>query len=207
MTKAEVQEILQEIKHYLTAGNPVWDVDEIAEACDIAIEALEMQDLCAEMLESAKPVSTDGDLIHRQDIKYHVQLEAMGNGQYEEVEVAYKNDIESLPSAETPTVSEKHQLSEETPTNTPTDLIGRQDVLNMIIVAGECEPDLGYTHLHKVVENIPSAEPKTGRWIDYSDEGYVECPFCHSATTCDGNKDELHFCFSCGARMLGGEEE
>lgn len=40
------------------------------------------------------------DLINRQNIKYHVQLEAMGNGQYEEVEVAYKNDIESLPSAD-----------------------------------------------------------------------------------------------------------
>lgn len=48
----------------------------------------------------------------------------------------------------------------------------------------------------------------TGRWIDYSDEGYVECPFCHSATNCDGNKDELHFCFSCGAKMnKGGDDE
>ena len=46
----------------------------------------------------------------------------------------------------------------------------------------------------------------TGRWIDYSDEGCVECPFCHSATNCDGNKDELHFCFSCGAKMEGGAE-
>lgn len=32
-------------------------------------------------------------------------------------------------------------------------------------------------------------------------EGYVECPFCHSATNCEDNKDELHYCFSCGARM------
>lgn len=66
MDKIEAMKLLSEIKHYLTAGNPVWDVDEIAEACDMAIEALEMQDLCAEMLESAKPVSTDGDLISRQ---------------------------------------------------------------------------------------------------------------------------------------------
>lgn len=42
---------------------------------------------------------------------------------------------------------------------------------------------------------------RTGKWIDYSDEGFVECPFCHSATNCDGNKDELHYCFSCGADM------
>ena len=56
------------------------------------------------------------------------------------------------------------------------------------------------------IRALPSADRPTGRWIDYSDEGYVECPFCHSATTCDGNKDELHFCFSCGARMKGGAE-
>ena len=42
-----------------------------------------------------------------------------------------------------------------------------------------------------------------GEWIDYSDDGFVECPFCGSCTTCKGNKDELHFCFSCGADMRG----
>ena len=44
-------------------------------------------------------------------------------------------------------------------------------------------------------------EPKRGKWIDHTDEGFVECPFCHSATTCEDNIDELKFCFSCGARM------
>ena len=48
-------------------------------------------------------MKTMSDLIGRQDIKYHTQLEAMGNGQYEEVEIAYKDDIESLPSADRPT--------------------------------------------------------------------------------------------------------
>lgn len=47
---------------------------------------------------------------------------------------------------------------------------------------------------------------RTGKWIDYSDEGFVECPFCHSATNCDGNKDELHYCFSCGAELRGEQE-
>ena len=58
------------------------------------------------------------------------------------------------------------------------------------------------------IENLPSAQPerKRGKWIDYIDEGYVECPFCHSATNCDGNKDELHFCFSCGAVMREVDE-
>ncbi len=40
------------------------------------------------------------DLISRADIPYHKQLEPMDNGQYVEVEVAYKDDIEALPSFE-----------------------------------------------------------------------------------------------------------
>ena len=42
---------------------------------------------------------------------------------------------------------------------------------------------------------------KTGHWINYSEEGFVECSECGSATNCDGNINELHFCFSCGAKM------
>ena len=50
-------------------------------------------------------------------------------------------------------------------------------------------------------------ERQKGEWIDYTEDGYVECPFCHSATNCDGNKDELHFCFSCGADMREVDDE
>lgn len=42
---------------------------------------------------------------------------------------------------------------------------------------------------------------KSGKWIDHSDEGYVECPFCGHATTCEDDIDELHYCFYCGAKM------
>lgn len=41
--------------------------------------------------------ATTTDCISRADIEYHTQLEARGNGQYEEVEVAYKSDIDNLP--------------------------------------------------------------------------------------------------------------
>lgn len=44
-------------------------------------------------------------------------------------------------------------------------------------------------------------EPREGHWINHSDEGYVKCPICGSATNCDGNIADLHFCFSCGAKM------
>ena len=87
------------------------------------------------------------------------------------------------------------------------DLISRQ-------VAIDCEyqvkiiNDIEYVMLSEVqmkMRKLPSAQPerKKGKWIDYTDDGYVECPFCHSATNCDGNKDELHYCFSCGADMRG----
>ena len=71
---------------------------------------------------------------------------------------------------------------------------------------GTYKPEVLSEYLKKYF--IPSAEPerKTGKWIDYSYEGYVECPFCHSATNCDGNKDELHYCFSCGAELRGEQE-
>lgn len=45
------------------------------------------------------------------------------------------------------------------------------------------------------------ARTKQGEWIDHSDEGYVECPFCGEATNCEDNKDELHYCWNCGAYM------
>ena len=55
------------------------------------------------------------------------------------------------------------------------------------------------------VRNFPTIKPerKKGKWIDYSEDGFVECSFCHSATNCEGNKDELHYCFCCGADMRG----
>jgi hypothetical protein len=56
----------------------------------------------------------------------------------------------------------------------------------------------------EMIQDAPTIEPqRTGRWIDHAEEGYVECPFCHSATNCDDNISELHFCFSCGAKMEG----
>ena len=65
--------------------------------------------------------------------------------------------------------------------------------------------DAAYEWFTKDVK-VPSADVQPvvhGEWIDYTEDGYVECPYCHSATNCDGNKDELHFCFSCGADMRG----
>lgn len=60
---------------------------------------------------------------------------------------------------------------------------------------------------HELGRESVHTDRQRGEWIDYTEDGYVECPFCHSATNCDGNKDELHFCFSCGADMRGEQDE
>lgn len=50
---------------------------------------------------------------------------------------------------------------------------------------------------------VPTVQPerKKGKWKNYIEDGYLECPFCGAATNCDGDIEELHFCFSCGAEM------
>lgn len=60
----------------------------------------------------------------------------------------------------------------------------------------------GACRLGEYIQKQPTCkEIQRGVWIDHSDEGYVECPFCDHATNCDDNIEELHFCFYCGASM------
>ena len=54
--------------------------------------------------------------------------------------------------------------------------------------------------LHEHVQVLPP-ERKTGRWINHGEDGYVECPICGRLTTCEGNIEDLHYCFWCGARL------
>ena len=58
--------------------------------------------------------------------------------------------------------------------------------------------------------NCPLKAAQKGEWIDCSEEGYVECPFCHHLTNCDDNIKELHYCWNCGAELdvdMRGEEK
>lgn len=57
------------------------------------------------------------------------------------------------------------------------------------------------------MEYIEIPERRIGEWRDYSDDGYVECPFCEHATTCNDDIEELHFCFFCGASMISSKSE
>lgn len=102
--------------------------------------------------------------------------------------------IAELPSAQ-PTSSKMEQVP------TRCNLIDRQAAIEKIL-GQPPEPHYPSWYAEQIRE-LPPAVPKTGKWIDHRDEGYVECPFCRSATNCDGNIDELHYCFSCGAKMEG----
>lgn len=84
MTREEAKEILTH--NWTRVDNPNYSESELDEAFFMAIEALS--------------ADAKGDLIRRSDIQYHTQLEPMGNGQYSDVEVAYKDDIDALPSAD-----------------------------------------------------------------------------------------------------------
>lgn len=53
----------------------------------------------------------------------------------------------------------------------------------------------------ELLEDAAFGDRKHGIWKDYRDEGFLECPFCEAATSCDDNADELLYCFSCGARL------
>lgn len=64
-------------------------------------------------------------------------------------------------------------------------------------------PTVGYA----IKKSIPYKERPHGEWKDYTDDGYVECPFCGSATNCDGNIEDLRYCFSCGAKMTKEGDE
>ena len=96
-----------------------------------------------------------------------------------------------------------------------TEYIKRDDALQAVT---DCwEKDFGCRHAGDIIRSpyyaifdIPAedvVERKTGKWIDYTEDGFVECPFCHSATNCDGEISELHYCFNCGAQMIGGDED
>ena len=113
MDRIEAMKLLSEIKHYLTAGNPVWDVDEIAEACDMAIEALRNEINCVkcehyterETYTGIKGVckmdtAHRGDTISRQDAIKNAHFPVIDDASYEVVRV---DDILALPSADRPT--------------------------------------------------------------------------------------------------------
>lgn len=53
----------------------------------------------------------------------------------------------------------------------------------------------------KVINAIPSIEPKRGEWIDNGDR-YFRCSLCGTKDT-----DKWHWCHGCGADMRGKDDD
>lgn len=79
----EAIKMLTNIKAYLTAGNPIWDTDKVAEAIDMAIEALKQNQwiLCSERLPSE-----DGDYLvtfSLMGVKFPIEVCAFEDGKWD----------------------------------------------------------------------------------------------------------------------------
>jgi len=107
--------------------------------------------------------------------------------------------IEAL-SEETSTIQEKHQLSEEIPTNTPTDLISRQDVyciLEKMMVDRPLATDRWVIRdIDKAIKSLPSAGRPKGEWNDIGGVIRWGCSLCHYAYD-----QRFNFCPNCGTDM------
>ena len=91
------------------------------------------------------------------------------------------------------------------------ELISREDAIKCldgnVLITEQKEAEAVKEYFEMVIARLKALptieERKEGRWLDHRDEGYVECPFCGSCTTCEDNIDELHFCFNCGNKLKG----
>ena len=118
--------------------------------------------------------------------------------------------INALPSAEIPTTDEKHQLSSETPTNAPTDLIRRADAMGAVQDHFNADGFKGYDDGQQMMNRInalPSAEAVQGEWKRVETRTYkgecTNCGFRHIFM--DGHDSQYRFCPYCGAKMTKDE--
>lgn len=85
------------------------------------------------------------------------------------------------------------------------EILTKTDRVGVNLIFGNDEETTKYNQdsLEALALAIKALEERpTGEWIDHSaDEGYVECPICRHLTNCNGNIDELHYCWNCGADM------
>lgn len=117
--------------------------------------------------------------------------------------------IEAL-SAETPTDQQKHQLSEETPTNASTDLISRADVIEAVEnlqTEQWIDSDIDYNNgLQSAIAEIrafPSTDRPSGERIKQNDELKISDYRC---SVCGRYKDDkTNYCPDCGTKMGGNK--
>ena len=84
------------------------------------------------------------------------------------------------------------------------DLISRQEAIKAIDDLPNCYNGYSDTYdkslIIGVIEELPSAEPKKGKWIE-DEYGIRHCCYCN----CINNTVYRNFCPNCGADMRGEE--
>ena len=100
------------------------------------------------------------------------------------------------------------------------DLISRQDVIKVLksnydlleratLRTDRARRDEISAMMAKIML-LPSAEPKTGEWIDRSDGGRIKYPWwesCKCNQCGEYGSGAYNFCPNCGAKMCKGGEE
>ena len=82
------------------------------------------------------------------------------------------------------------------------DLISRADLIKSL---EEYDREFMPRWVRKRINEAPAINSnKVGKWIDHSEEGYVECPNCHHTTKCKDNIEDLHYCSYCGKELKKG---
>ena len=201
MDKLKATMLLTEIKVYLTAGNPVWDVDEIAEALDMAIEALRNEINCVKCVHYTERETHTGikgvckmDTAHREDlIRRDDALKpfciAPDGTRIPEV------DCDNLPVEFSVEFIKKHLLS--LPSAEP-----NTKCIAQIKIDRDDIEDFINEKVNEIEVNME--EPKTGKWVKDA-LGMTVCSECRRWRR-DNRKSHINFCNSCGARMIGEEE-
>lgn len=113
---------------------------------------------------------------------------------------ALQNAIKALPS-------ETHDLRTETHGVCSDELISRQAALDAISTFGNREYRRKQGTLqdaYKLISALPSAEPKTGEWIDEGDPLTLRCSKCDYRVARYNN---TNYCPNCGSRMRGGNDD
>ena len=183
--------------------------------------------------EACKEQKSKLDLIRRQDAIDAIARDIPFITFTEDPKRTAQRIIGTVSSAETPTASEKHQLLEETSTNTSTDLISRQDATDAFGLSEKTRKyggdHSGYNtmmlyEIQDVLESLPSAPDsrQRGGWVRLEREENVYdlhgvptwgvnymCDKCGFITTAiQDHFGQYRWCPSCGARMYkGGDNE
>ncbi len=218
MTSKESIKRLESFRDYLCAGNPIWDVNEVAEVFDKAIEGLNAQ--------SAKDINVRSkDTVYRQAaidaVEFGITYAKAFDTKTGEMTELFKGSNEELRKA----VKRLRELPPAPPNvhDLPKDAgcISRQAAIDALWKIKDERDSVYYTSaIHSsidAIEQLPSAEPerKTGQWILHENQRQEDVDNGNYLYICsECGKSDLHaktqkvpFCWWCGADMMEVEHE